>query len=57
MECNPKDTMILDKGSSTEEEVVVFMTSDNIALVRTIDGDDLRVKKERLTKPEIHEKV
>ena len=57
MDCNPKDTMTLDKGSPTEEEVVVFMTSDNIALVRTLDGDDLLVKKERLTKPEIHEKV
>ena len=51
-ECFPKDTMILDKGSPTEEKVIVWMTSNNYAVVRTIDGDDLRVSKERLTKPE-----
>lgn len=52
MECNPKDMMILDKGSPTEEPVVVYMTSENIAVVRAMDGSDIRVKKDRLTKPE-----
>lgn len=52
MDCNPKDTMILDKGSPTEEPVIVYMTSENIAVVRAMDGSDIRVKKDRLTKPE-----
>lgn len=49
MEINPKDLVIVDRGSPTEEPAFVYLVSDNFVGVCNLDGDRYIVAKDRLT--------
>lgn len=52
MEFNPKDLVIVNRGLSSEEPAIVYMTGPTICAVASLDDGDnrYRVAKSRLTK-------
>ena len=50
MELKPKDLVIVDAGSPTEEKAYIYMLGVSFAAVCNLDGDKYIVAVDRLTK-------
>lgn len=54
MELKPKDLVVVDSGSSTEEQAIIYMEGPNyVAVLALEDGHRFVVAKDRLTKIEV----
>lgn len=51
MEVKPKDLVIVDVGSPTEEKAFVYMVGPSFIAVCSLLGDKYIVSKDRLSKP------